>query len=565
MLTSVGRHRIVAELGHSALGAILLAEDPLLGRKVVIALPEKESCSAEIRQRFLQTAKILGALRHPNVLTLHEAGEVDGRPYLVSEFIEGQTLESLSHAGNGLMLAVVMRVVSAIAGAVEYLHEKGVAHRDIRPANIVIRPTGDPTLAYFGLATSLASAPADPPRIPVGTPGYLSPEQARCEPATARTDIWGLGATLFSAILRRPPVSGSTPQEVLARTASADPIDLTELRKCAPDYVADIVQLCLGKDPATRYPSAAALKRALDAAVDHLDAPQRPTQLVAAPRAGQIVLLHVEYQDAGQPGAFREYAIESELNEGAFGKVYGARELLSGREVALKILKPQWLADPDTIDRFRREALLLSRLSHPNVVRLYTFGRFAPTFFLSMEWLKGPTLADVLQEKGPMKVQEAIHYVRQILTGLSAVHAAGAIHRDLKPENAKITADGRVVLFDFGLAYVQQAARLTMSGTFLGTPAYAAPEQVMNLPTLPETDVYAAGVILYELLSGKLPFEADTIYALMTKVANEQPRPITDHRKDLPADLVKTIQRMMRRNPAQRLSVAQALALLTEA
>jgi serine/threonine-protein kinase len=340
-----------------------------------------------------------------------------------------------------------------------------------------------------------------------------------------------------------------------------EPLDTSPLQGKVPGYVIAIIEKCMKKDPAERYSSAADLQRALEAAIANIETSESDTIVQAAPRPGQLLLLHVEHQEASLPGAYREYEVTARISEGSFGEVYRAKERLSGQDVALKILKHEWLANEETVKRFRREAALLAGLSHPNVVRLINFGRYGQTFFLAMELLAGTTLDRLRRERGTLPPDEAVRYARGILSGLAAVHEAGIVHRDLKPANVQLTGD-RAVIFDFGLAHAQDLSRMTMTGTFLGTVAYAAPEQVAALPVSGKTDVYALGVVLYELLTGRLPHEADSLVGLQHKKASEPPTPITAHRRDLPADIVGTLNRMLETDPDLRPTAAEARKML---
>ncbi|MCY3020781.1 MAG: serine/threonine-protein kinase [Planctomycetota bacterium] len=288
------------------------------------------------------------------------------------------------------------------------------------------------------------------------------------------------------------------------------------------------------------------------------------TITLAPPRPGQTLLLHVEHAEVELPGSYREYEVETRIAEGNFGEVYRAREKLSGQEVALKILKREWLTDAQAVARFRREAEVLARLTHANVIRVYNFGRYGPSFFMALELMDGPTLEARMAERGIWPVGEALAHGIAVLRGLEAVHAAGIVHRDVKPSNVACL-EGRLVIFDFGLAIGQDMSRLTLSGSFLGTPQYAAPEQAVGQPTTGASDVYAAGVILYQLLSGRLPHEADSVFGILHKKADEDPVPLAEHRADLPRAVLGAVDKMLEREAAKRPSAAAAAKMLEEA
>jgi len=564
----LGRYVLTKKLGQGGMGACYLAEDPLFGRKVALkVLPASlRQQYPGIHQRFYQEVKLTALFKHPNIVALYDLGEQDGMIYVAIEYVEGRALHKLATEGDRPPVLVILKVMAAVAGAVQYAHAQQVVHKDIKPDNIIIGPTGTPLLMDFGLSAPASGDPLLEKGTCVGTPGFMSPEQARdAKYVTPASDIWSLGATLFRILAGRRIYPGDSAMDILKQTVSPDPVDLAPLEGKAPEFVIAIIAKCLRKKPEERYRSADELKRALETAIDHLEAAESgETVVISLPRPGQTLLLHVEYQEANLPGAYREYEIGGRIGGGAFGDVYRAQEKLSGKTMALKILKHEWLADKEAITRFRREATLLSRLSHPHVLRVHNFGRYGATFFIAMDLLDGPTLEKMRRERGTLPVNEALGHMLAVLQGLEAVHAAGIVHRDLKPANIAFMA-GQVVIFDFGLARGADLSRLTLSGKFLGTAQYAAPEQAAGLQVTSASDVYAAGVILYELLTGKTPHEAESVFGVLHKKASEPPVPITTYRSDLPASIVRIVERLLAKDQRERPTAADAVRMLTEA
>jgi serine/threonine protein kinase len=399
----------------------------------------------------------------------------------------------------------------------------------------------------------------------------MSPEQTKGDAVGPATDVWSFGATMFQILAGRtlyPQIHEGDTAEVRTRKLQkviSYPVDLSPLEGKAPEYVIAIISKCLRKAPEERYHSAGELRRSLEIAIDHLESAEGgETMVLSLPRAGQTLLLHVECQEACLQGAYREYDIEARVGGGAFGEVYRAKERLSGRIVALKVLKHEWLADKAAVERFRREATLMSRLSHPNVLRVHNFGRYGSTFFMDMDLLDGPTLESVRRERGVLPIAEATAHTAAILRGLAAIHEAGMVHRDLKPANVALTR-GQTVIFDFGLAHSADLSRLTTSGQFLGTPHYAAPEQAAGMPATAASDVYAAGVMLYEMLTGKTPHEADSVFGLLRKKATEPPTPITTRGRELPTSIVSFVDHLLAMKPEERPTAADAVRTLAEA
>ncbi|AKF05040.1 serine/threonine-protein kinase [Sandaracinus amylolyticus] len=255
------------------------------------------------------------------------------------------------------------------------------------------------------------------------------------------------------------------------------------------------------------------------------------------------------------------YVIEAELDAGGFGQVFRARHGVTGRAVALKLLHPSREASLDVVERFLREARILSAISSPHVVQVLDAGISDDRkIFLAMELLEGESLAKRIQRAGPLPMRDAITVARQMLAGLSAAHAAGVVHRDLKPGNVFLARghDGSETakVLDFGIS--KSRARgdesvITMTGAVLGTPHYMAPEQLHGARDVDgRADLYALAVCLYEMLSGRLPYSATTIDGLIAQRLSEPPTPLATHAPHLPRALLTIIDRGLARDPDAR-------------
>ncbi|MGZ3406591.1 MAG: serine/threonine-protein kinase, partial [Polyangia bacterium] len=248
-----------------------------------------------------------------------------------------------------------------------------------------------------------------------------------------------------------------------------------------------------------------------------------------------------------------KYRVRQRLAEGGMGQVFVAEHLLLQKAVALKVLHPQMSAQPDAVERFTVEARAASLIEHENVVRVSDFGRSADgLLYLVMELLKGHTLADELS-RGPLSPTRARFIAREVLRGLEAAHARGVVHRDLKPENVFITPrqgdDDAVKLLDFGIARMRQEGadetnRLTKDGAVMGTPLYMAPEQLKGARDVDaRADVYAVGVILYEMLSGKPPYNGDTFGEIAYQILDGKARPLGEVAPAVDAVLASLVMR----------------------
>jgi hypothetical protein len=246
-----------------------------------------------------------------------------------------------------------------------------------------------------------------------------------------------------------------------------------------------------------------------------------------------------------------KYRFVERLGRGGMGTVYKAVDETLDREVAIKVLNAE-LGDSDVMKRFRAEAVTLARLNHPGIATLFELYRDRDDLLMVMEYVRGETVHDLCERVGPLAPPQAAHLAMQVLDGLSHAHRAGVVHRDLKPANVMITDTGSVKVMDFGIARVLGTERFTQGGYMMGTPAYMAPEQVLGGEVDGRADLYAVGVLLYRLLSGQLPFSADTAIAMVQKQVNELPTPITEFQPDLPSWCARVLERALAKSPSDR-------------
>jgi len=258
------------------------------------------------------------------------------------------------------------------------------------------------------------------------------------------------------------------------------------------------------------------------------------------------------------------YRLERRIAVGGMGEVWAARDDVLGREVAVKILKEEFLGDPGFLARFRAEARHSAALSHPSIAGVYDYGELEGSAYLVMELVPGEPLNDLIAREGPLDPRRAVGFVAQAASGLGAAHAAGVVHRDVKPGNLLITPDGDVKVTDFGIARAGDQAPLTRTGQVMGTAQYLAPEQAMGRPALPASDVYALGVVLHEMLTGQRPFTGDSQVAVAMAQVNDEPPPLPT---SVPAGVRELVDVCLRKDPtgrpvdgSQLAAVAAALA-----
>ena len=231
------------------------------------------------------------------------------------------------------------------------------------------------------------------------------------------------------------------------------------------------------------------------------------------------------------------YDVVRPLGSGGMGEVYLARDLTLDRDVALKLLRSQFAKDRESAERFKREATSAARLSHPNIVQVYDRGDAEDgTSYIAMEYVPGGTLKDRITQDGPLDSRLAASFGYQVAEALGAAHAKGVIHRDIKPQNVLITSSGEAKVADFGIARALSAATdaQTKTGTVMGTAGYMSPEQALGEPATPKSDLYSLGIVLYEAITGKLPFTAENPIAVTMKHVNEPPPPPHQSNPDVP-------------------------------
>jgi serine/threonine-protein kinase len=256
----------------------------------------------------------------------------------------------------------------------------------------------------------------------------------------------------------------------------------------------------------------------------------------------------------------KNYEIVRPLGEGGMGTVFYAIETQLRREVALKCLRPEIANNPGVMERFRNEAQAQAQLNHPNVAHLYEYFQLGPEHFMAMEYVNGPTLSKVLRDRGRLPYEEATSYAIQALQGLEHAHKHGIVHRDIKPANLMLNKEGQVKVTDFGIARVSGTSRKTRAGMIVGTYEYISPEAAQGLPTTALSDLYSIGVVLFELITGRLPFDSKNEYELL-KMHVQASRPsIRAFVKEAPGSLDDAVQRGMERSIRRRFRSAEEMA-----
>lgn len=478
----------------------------------------------------------------------------DGRLAIVTE--TRRSVGQLLKEGVALTPNDAATITQGVAKALQAVHDAGLTHGRVDPASV--RVGGGPPAWLPELAgLTEAQVPGEPP-----TP-WAAPEVLAGQPATPASDVYSLGRLLLALLHRDVNVAPTAPPPASAA------------------YFATVLAGCLATDPARRFPTAQHVVKALGLvsatfvgparvpSQDQLPAVQAP---VTASQGAEAQVEAVEYT----PTQLGPWVVEALLGEGAMGQVYRARHAKLGRKAAIKLLRPELYRSPDLVQRFFQEATTVNRVNHEHIVQITDFvqedGPLGPkAVYCVMELLEGESLATRISRQ-PLPIKRAVHIAEQVCGALGAAHAVGVIHRDVKAENVLLcTRAGDpdyVKVLDFGVAKLlggegKGPMVSTMDGAIIGTPAAMAPEQAAGGDVDHRIDVYAVGVLLYEMLSGRLPFDDSNFAALVVKLMSAPPPPLpakTPAGEPIPPALAALVMRCLSKAPEERPQTMQALS-----
>ena len=256
------------------------------------------------------------------------------------------------------------------------------------------------------------------------------------------------------------------------------------------------------------------------------------------------------------------YEVHKRIGRGGMADVFSARDLLLDRQVAMKVLFPEFATDENFVERFRREAQSAANLSHPNIVSVYDWGKFEGTYFIAMEEVQGRTLADVLKSNKQLTAKQAAEIASEVAAALGFAHEGGLAHRDIKPANILIGSNGQVKVADFGIARAMNSpteSNLTQVGSVMGTATYFSPEQAQGAQPDPRSDLYSLGIVMYEMVSGRPPFTGENPVAIAYKQVHDAPQPLVQIVADVPRPFEAIVAKLLAKDPKLRYPSATAL------
>jgi serine/threonine protein kinase len=628
-----GRLTLLRRVARGGMGEVYLASTRGIEgaeRAVVVKKIRREHHNDKsFRARFLDETRIQAQLQHPGIAQILEAAtDEEECPYAVVEYVEGRHLGEVLARSNQLGVSLswpdAVAIGVSFADALAHVHEckdpsgrpLEIAHRDLSPQNVMVGYGGDVKLIDFGTARGENRRCRTVSGIVYAKPGYVAPEVANQTPGGAPADIYALGVMIWEMVAGRRFLQGDAVEHQAQVAHGNRPLSpLAETVGC-PSALDDVLGKATANRVEDRYPTARVLlsdlvqvlkgapsmadgDRSVRGRIAHLmgklypaeparsraDFARRvaharetlagdgkvPSTAPGFPEPSPAPPSEMEEEAEGILGGTR-YRLTRCISRGGMGEVWEAVHVDLGRTVALKLMPEAASQSGDARQKFRSEARALARLDHPGLVDVHDFGVTSQgRCYYGMELLRGQTLEQRL-EKGPIGWREAVRLACEAAEALGAAHAAGIVHRDITPSNLFLTEDGVLKLLDFGVSRTQERADHESVGApiVVGTPEYISPEQAAGGHADKRSDIYALGVVLYEMLTGRVPHQlgeagSPTLPALLTAKISVTPLAPTLVAKErgIPKALDKITLRMLHRDADKRTpSTAAVLSAL---
>jgi len=479
---------------------------------------------------FVKESEVLALLDHASIRHVYGAGERSGVLYRVGNWIEGESLAEAVERGPR-PIPTVLSMGRDLLYALDHAHVRGVVMRRILPTTLMIDASGHAVVTDLRFANLVLEAvPREHRR---SDDPFVAPEVRDGSPGDPGADIYAVGAVLYYAM------TGVVPDK--------QPRPVVELRPTTPPTIDEWIMRALASRERSRYFTAAEMLAALANFADRFSEP-------AAGGGPAIVLPGTpQWEPLLRRALGDDYGLIKEIGAGSFGLVYRVRDLRLDREVAMKVLDPSLTQDPAIADGFQREAQLAASLKHPNIVSIFDIDGRLGLLWYTMELIRGNSLAQQVNEKGPLSVPRAVELIAEALFALEHAHQRRLVHRDIKPENLLLDQEGRVHITDFGLALALPRGRLFGGATSRsGTPQFAAPEQLAGGQVDRRTDLFSLGAVGYFALLGTPPFSERSAEAVMRGQIGYSLPEISAVRDDVPAELERVLRKACAFEPGDR-------------
>ncbi len=567
--TRIREYEILDVIGKGGMGAVYRARHVYLDEERAIKVVHSEFASDEgFVQRFIREAKMLVKLRHRNLVQLYEFGTLgESVFFMVLELIRGEPLHERVHRNQKMPFPEAVRLIREAALGLHQAHQKGIVHRDISPDNLLIVKGEDgiemTKVIDFGIAKPLEDQTRIFTRTNMflGKPEFCSPEQCGAleegEIIDHRSDIYSLGITFYYALTGKLPFFSPTAHGYLLKHVNENPKPLATHFPPGtfPEALDTIILKALAKKRENRWASMDEFAKALDEFAGG-SKPAKPQTAAASTHA--ITEL---------PAGFlweRRYAIEKLLREGTNGVFYKAIDEIFKVPVVLKIISRENIQDEEDMRRFKRGVILAREVSHPNVCRIYDVGEADLGLYVSMAFVEGKLLSEMLQAQKVLPQKDAFQIGKDLLSAVKEIHRLGIIHRNLTPKSVIIDSENHAHIMDFGGYISETAAATTDPRQQSGTPLYMAPEQFSGHQIDHRADLYSVGAVLYEIFSGRLPFQGSSAAAVIQSYLNSDPVKPSSFVRGFNSDLEKVILKAIDRNPSSRYQTAGDLLTALE-
>jgi serine/threonine protein kinase/predicted Zn-dependent protease len=507
------------------------------GRRVIVTVLKTELVPAkEFLARFEKVARKLKELDIPNAVLVLDYGEYQNQAVVVQECVDGRALSDMLAESAGLQVNLVLDIAKQIGKVLGVLHQAGVVHGGLDLTSIILAADGNIKVMNTGLAYAAQVAELIVAHK-LDAQTFDAPELRAGGELTPRSDFYALGAILFQALTG----------EILELDLKV-PYSRSQHIGLLPE-LDELVAKCLQADPARRVQSSAEFLNGIEEARRGLET------------ATQTPNLGVE--DALVGHTLGSYQLVERLGHGGMATVYKAYEPALDRYVAIKVLRKFFAQDPEFMQRFRREAKAIAKLDHPNIVPIHGYGEQGDIAYIVMRYVEGGTLKQACGQV--FEPERAVRLALPIVKALAYAHQRGIVHRDIKPSNVLLSEGDWPMLADYGLAkMVEATSKLTGSGVGMGTPMYMSPEQGQALEVDHRTDIYSVGIMLYEMLTGDVPFHADTPMAIVIQhISSPMPMP-RQVNPDIPEVLERIILKATAKSPDDRFQTAEELVAALE-
>jgi serine/threonine protein kinase len=564
-----GRYLLLNQVGRGGFATVWRALDRDADTFVAIKVLHTNLAADPVRrERFFRGARVMAGFQNETICrVLDQHGEDGGFFYFVMDLVDGLDLNRAvlrKQVPSDKILQIILAVGDALAEA----HEGGIIHRDVKPSNVLLGEGYMPRLTDFDLV-AVGDTTGGTRTGAMGTFLYAAPEcMDRPQDAEASADIYGLGMTAIFCLygntlpnssfghtekLVKELFCGSHVKSVLSRSVAWDKEKRPANGRAFCKELLGAVERQMEDDRRAKRPPMAeifALEHARQQIASALDRsrgvrpPPEATTLTARNSSGVEYYFKIDAEvrddDVGDLSNSyvgttfdSRYKIEKLIGRGGMGVVYLARHITIDKRVAIKVIRPQMATPREALDRSLREAKVASSIDSPHIVDISDFGKLSDgSAYFVMEYLDGQTLGQLLRSARRPSLERICHIVQQVANGLAAAHERGVVHLDLKPDNVVLIRRGSdndfVKVLDFGLARVAGVMSESDSVGMFGTPYYMSPEQVMGAPVDARADIYSLGVMLYELVSGRVPFEAENAGGVLTQHMYVEPVPIRE-------------------------------------